>query len=186
MQKIKKDEENGKNRKIRLMFCDEARFGLIDAKCRSWAPAGVRPAIFMRISRQYFYAYAAVCPADGAMVGVTLPWANAECMNAFLDAVSKRFPDELVVLIMDQARWHKAKALVVPKNVKIEFLPPYSPQLNPTENIWDEIREKHFKNRYFATMDEVDDQLFHALKLLSENPKKVASIAGFKWIFDAI
>jgi len=136
MQEIrKKVEVNQKNKKIRIMFCDEARFGLIDCKCKCWAPKGVRPEIFTKLTRQYTYAYAAVSPQDGEMVSLVLPYANTEAMTLFLSEVSARFKDDYIALFMDQAGWHKSKELAIPENIGIEFLPPYSPQLNPAEHV---------------------------------------------------
>jgi hypothetical protein len=168
------------------MFCDEARFGLIDASCGCWAPAGVRPEIPMKFTRQYLYAYCAVSPVDGKMVSLSLPYANTEAMSFFLREVSSAFPDEYVVLQMDQAGWHKGCELEVPKNVRIAFLPPYSPQLNPVEHVWDELREKWFKNRYFKDLEQVEEQLCKGLKDLEDNPLIVAGITGFPWILKAV
>jgi transposase len=191
MQKIrkkvrKKVKIKGKTPKVRLMFCDEARFGLIDCKTGCWAPAGVRPEILMKLTRQYIYAYNAVSPSDGGAVSLVLPFANTESMSVFLKEVSTVYPDDYNVIFMDQAGWHKSKDLEIPENIRIEFLPPYSPQLNPVEHVWDELREKYFKNQYFADMEQVVEQLRKGLKYLKDNPEKVASISGFPWIKKAI
>ena len=69
------------------------------------------------------------------------------------------------------AGWHTAKDLNIPQNITLHWLPPYSPELNPVEYLWDEIREKWFLNRYFASLDSVENQLMLALKDLMENPK---------------
>jgi len=76
------------------------------------------------------------------MDSLILPEVNAEAMSIFLDEVAKRHRDEFILMGMDQATWHKANDLVNPENIHLIWQPPYSPQCNPVENIWDEIREK--------------------------------------------
>jgi len=88
------------------------------------------------------YAYAAVSPQDGVLDSLILPEVNAEAMSIFLEEVSNRHPEEFILTLLDSVGWHRAKALEVPENMKLVPLPPYSPQLNPIENIWEEIREK--------------------------------------------
>jgi transposase len=181
-------EEAGLNENhpnVRVMFCDEGRFGLIDAMSGCWAPPGVRPEIPMKFTRQYLYGFCAVSPVDGRMVSLVLPWANTQAMSVFLDEVSRTFANDLVLLYMDQAGWHKSRGLEIPGNIRIEFVPPYSPELNPVEHIWDELREKWFKNRCFADLEQVEEQLCEGLKDLEDNPDRVAGITGFPWILTA-
>jgi transposase len=87
-------------------------------------------------------------------------------MSLFLSVVSKRHPDETVLMFMDQAGWHKAKALVIPSNIRLLNLPPYSPELNPAEHLWEEIREKWFPNLVFRSITAVEDTLMEALATL--------------------
>ena len=83
---------------------------------------------------------------------------------------------------MDKAPWHTTGKLMIPENMTIVFLPPYSPQLNPVEHLWKEIREKFFANRVFADIGAVEDQLFDALVYMNSHPEIVQSFAGFSWI----
>ena len=172
----------GKSNPVRVMFMDEGRFGRMDFPRRCWAPVGIRPTVTAQMVRQYLYGYIAVCPLDGSMASLVLPEVNAESMSVFLNEVSLCYPTEHVVMIMDQAGWHKAKSLVVPENITLFWLPPYSPELNPVEHLWDEIREKWFHNRAFASLDTVQDQLVCALRHLLSNPELVKSITCFDWI----
>ena len=164
------------------MFQDEGRFGRINDPHRCWAPKGVRPEVAVQIVREYTYAYAAVSPHDGVMDSLILPEVNAEAMSIFLAEVAKRHPDEFILMVMDQAGWHKARDLVIPKNIRLAWLPPYSPQCNPVENIWDEIREKWFPNLVFNSLEAVEDTLVEALLALENDNKRTQSIAGFEWI----
>ena len=164
------------------MFEDEARFGRINDPRRCWAPAGVRPEVHTQIVREYEYAFAAVCPHDGTRDTLGLPSVNAEARSVFLAEVSARHAQEFLVMVLDGAGWHRAKRLQIPSNMKLIPLPPWSPQLNPVEHVWDEVREKWFANRVFASMDAVEEQLITALKALEGNMARVASLTGFEWI----
>ena len=169
-------------RQVRLMFQDEARFGRINDPRRCWAPPGVRPEVGMQIVREYTYAFGAVSPHDGVMVSLILPVVTAEAMSIFLAEVAQRHPKDFILMVLDGAGWHRASTLVVPENMRLLPLPPYSPQLNPTEHIWDEVREKWFANTVFDDLDGVEDRLEESLVYLEQNKSLIASITGFDWI----
>lgn len=164
------------------MFQDEAGFGRINKPKRCWCPKGIRPTVPCQRIREYTYAYAAVCPHDGDMVSLVLPYANTDCMNIFLQEVSLRYPDNYIIMIADCAAWHRSKTLILPDNIEIFPLLPYSPELNPTENIWDEVREKGFKNELFNSMSAVENKLCDTLADLENDKERVKSITGWKWI----
>ena len=142
----------------------------------------MRPEVHIQFVREYTYAYVAVSPHDGTMDSLILPLVNAAAMSIFLDEGAKRHPDEFIMMVMDQAAWHKANDLVIPENMRLIWQPPYSPQCNPVENIWDEIREKWFPNLVFKTMQAVEDTLVEALVTLENDHARTQSIAGFEWI----
>jgi hypothetical protein len=164
------------------MFQDEARFGRISDPRRCWAPAGVRPAVNTQIVREYEYAFAALSPHDGVLDTLVLPGVHAEAMSMFLAEVAQRHSDEFILMVLDGAGWHKAKRLQVPANMKLIPLPSWSPQLNPVEHLWDEVREKWFSNQVFASLQAVEDRLVTALQTLEEDRRRVASLSGFDWI----
>lgn len=164
------------------MFEDEGRFGRISDPRRCWAPKGIRPDVPSQFVREYTYAFAAVSPLDGVLDSLILPHVNAEAMSLFLAEVASRHPDEHILMFMDRAGWHRAKDLIVPRNMRLDWLPPYSPQCNPVEHLWDEIREKHFCNRVFNSLDAVETTLCSALASLEASPQVVASLTGFDWI----
>ena len=168
------------------MFEDEARFGRIsDPRC-CWAPPGTRPTVPRHLVREYTYAYAAVSPLDGVLDSLILPDVDTDSMSLFLSVVSERHPDETILMFMDQAGWHKARALIIPANVKLLNLPPYSPELNPAEHLWEEIREKWFPNLVFRTIAAVEDTLMEALAALESDAQRVAGLTGFNWIISGI
>ena len=184
---VKAEEVKGqalKGRPVRLMFQDEGRFGRINEPRRCWAPKGTRPDVPIQFVREYTYAYAAVSPHDGVMDSLILPEVNAQAMSIFLAEVAKRHPDEFILMVMDQAAWHRAADLIIPKNIKLVWQPPYSPQCNPVENLWDEIREKWFPNLVFKSLDDVENTLVEALVTLENDNERTQSITGFKWIIN--
>jgi hypothetical protein len=179
-------EAAGNSTKIRIVFEDEARFGRIsDPRC-CWAPKGMRPAVPLQLVREYTYAYAAVSPLDGALDSLILPDVDTDSMSLFLSIVSERHSNETILMFMDQAGWHKAKALIIPSNIRLFNLPPYSPELNPAEHLWEEIREKWFPNLVFKSIAGVEDTLMDALATLEHDPERVAGLAGFHWIISGI
>jgi hypothetical protein len=164
------------------MFADEARFGRMNRPRPCWAAAGVRPAVASQLIREFVYLYGAVCPTDGTCVFLIMPAADTECFQIFLNTVAKRYSRQHILLLLDGAPNHHCEDLVIPNNITLEFLPAYSPELNPQENIWDEIREKIFKNYALKSMDHVYAKLEEAALYIERYPSIVKSIASFPYI----
>jgi transposase len=87
-------------------------------------------------------------------------------------------------MFLDRASWHNAKALEIPENVALGFLPPYSPELNPQEQVWDELREKFFCNRAFKSLDAVIDNAVKGLQFLESFPAKIKSLTLRSWMLN--
>jgi len=164
------------------MFADEARFGRINRPRPCWAPAGIRPQVASQLIREYIYLYGAVAPKDGTCVYLIMPTSNTACFQAFLDTLSRRFARQQILLVLDGAPNHRSGQLVIPDNISLLFLPPYAPELNPKENLWDEIREKIFKNYALNSIDAVHQKLEDAILYIERNPKVVKSITSFPYI----
>jgi len=101
-------------------------------------------------------------------------------MNLFLQKLSETYPEDWILLACDGAAWHKANALAIPQNIKLFFLPPATPEMNPIEQIWKEIRKRGFRNEIFHTLDKVIDRLCDTICSLSHDVVK--SITGRDWI----
>lgn len=164
------------------MFQDEGRFGLLGTPRRCWAPHGVRPVVGARVQRKYLYAFAAISPHDGTLDSLILPWVNAQMMSEFLAEVAARHADEFIVMVMDQAGWHIASQLKIPTNMRVVLLPPYSPELNPVEHLWEALREDCFANTVFPDLDAVEGALEAGLIALESDLPRVQRMAGFNWI----
>ena len=171
-----------RGRRLRIMFADEARFGRINRPRPCWAPTRVRPEVASQLIREYIHLYGAVCPKDGTCVYLIMPTSNTACFQIFLNVLSRKFARQDILLVLDGAPNHRGSDLAVPDNISLLFLPPYSPELNPKENIWDEIREKIFKNYALKSIDAVRDKLQKAILYIERNPEIVKSITSFPYI----
>jgi transposase-like protein len=168
------------------MFQDEARFGRISNPRKCWAPAPLRPIVSCSLVREYAYAYAAVSPSDGAIDWMLAAKMDTVTMSSFLASVSKRHPDEFVIMVIDGAPSHRSGQLIIPKNMALVKLPPYSPELNPVEHLWDDLREKYFVNRVFDSLGAALAQAARGLKRMEEHPDILLSIAGWEWILRSL
>ena len=164
------------------MFQDEARFGRMVKIRRCWAPTPVRPMVDNGYEREFTYVDGAVSPVEGELDWMICDKMNTERMGEFLAQVSAAHPEEFMVMVVDGASSHAAKALVVPENILLYRLPAYSPQLNPQEHLWDELRGKEFPNRVFESMEGVRSKLNEGLPRLAGDQAKIESICAWPWI----
>ena len=164
------------------MFADEARFGRINRRRPCWAPIGTRPEVASQLIREYVYLHGAVSPKDGTCVYLIMPTSNTACFQAFLDVFALKFARHDILLVLDGPANHRCGDLALPDNISLLFLPPYSPELNPKENLWDEIREKIFKNYALKSIDVVRAKLKQAILYIERNPEIVKSITSFPYI----
>ena len=103
-------------------------------------------------------------------------------MNLFLQKLSEAYPDDRILLVCDGAAWHKAKALIIPENIRLLFIPPATPEMNPIEQVWKEIRKRGFRNEVFQTLEHVIDRLCNTI--CSSSHSVVQSITGRDWIIE--
>lgn len=171
---------------LKVMFEDEGRFGRISDPSSCWAPKGMRPVVHKQMVREYTYAYAAVDPKEGEVDSLILPNMYATTMSVFLQELSQRHPDRYILLVMDGAPCHRAGDLEIPENIRIAELPPYSPELNPAEHLWDEMREQDFRNVTFTSMEKVEQTLVRSLQSIEKNVEGMKSLTGFPWILKAL
>jgi putative transposase len=166
------------------MFGDEAGFGRISEPANCWAPPKERPSVPNQRIRQYKTVYGAISPVDGESLYVVLDKSNTENMNIFLQKLSARFTDDLILLCLDRASWHKSKDLKIPSNIRFTFIPPRTPEMNPIELMWREIRKRGFKNIAFPSLDAVIDKFWEVVSTITNCI--VISISFWDWINDII
>lgn len=162
------------------MFQDEAGFGWINKPKYCWCKKGMRPSVPCHHIREYRYTYGAVEPRTGEAFFLIMPYCNTDCMNVFLKQLSDSYPKDKIVLVCDGAAWHKSKGLSIPHNIRLVFIPPYTPEMNPIEQIWREIRTQGFRNEIFASLDKVVDRLCETIQNLTKDTIK--SITGRNWL----
>ncbi len=161
------------------MFGDEAGFGLISTISACWSPMGVRPVVPCHHTRKFRYLYGAVCPQDGSRFFITAEKCNTDFMNFFLKGLSEAFPDDYLLLVLDNAGWHKSHDMVIPDNIKLTFIPPYTPEMNPIEQIWKEFK-KFFANRRVPSLSQLMEELERETKNITS--ETIISITNRTWI----
>jgi hypothetical protein len=171
-----------RERPIRLMFQDEARFGRMARIRRCWAPSPLRPVVFNGYEREFTYVYGGVSPLQGQLDWSLSDKMNTAQMAAFLSQVSQAHPREFIVMVVDGASSHKAKDLIVPENVRLIRLPGYSPELNPLEHIWDDGREKAFPNLVLDQLGFVVERLKNGMNAIADDAERVRRITAWPWV----
>lgn len=141
-----------------LYVQDESRFGLFTRNGKSLTARGVKPVCTYQNIFSSTYIFGAFSPYNGDSLVMELPNCNGENFQIFLDELSKNKPEEFKVMVLDNGAFHKAKSLKVPKNISLLFLPPYSPELNPAELVWLNMKRK-ITNRVHRTMEELRTEL---------------------------
>jgi len=116
------------------------------------------------------------------MTALILPTANTEMMSIFLNQVSQDYPNYFILMLIDQAGWHTSNRLKVPENIQLIEQPAHSPELNPVEHIWEELREKSFPNKAFRSLDDVEEALCEGLGAFYADPAKLRSLTNFPYL----
>lgn len=181
MDTASKSFEKEDTRPLKIYFQDEARFGRMQNPVACWAPKGLRPQVKLQRVREYTHVYSAVCPNDGDSFSLILPYSNTDMMSIFLKEFSEYSKDYRIVMIMDGAAWHKSTEFRLFENIRIIYQPPYSPELNPVEHLWEHLREKYFRNGYWLSIDKLENDLMNALVEVSKSKETIKSLAGFHW-----
>jgi hypothetical protein len=167
---------------IEVWFQDEARVGQRGTLTRMWAPKGRRPRVIRQQQFEAAYVFGAVCPAEGKAAALVMPTANAETMQHHLDLIAATVaPGKHGVLVADGAAWHVTGKLLIPANLSILPLPPYSPELNPVEQVWQQLRQSDWANRCFTDYDQIVDVCCQAWNQFANQPDTIRSLCTRKW-----
>jgi len=167
---------------VRLFCEDECRIGLMPITRRRITLPGVGPIQTGRPAYEYFYLYGAVEPETGQRFFTEHERLNSDCFQVFLDRFAEAFPCSHNVMILDNGRFHKAKKLSIPKNVELVFLPRYSPELNPVERLWQDLK------------DQLAFDFYEHLSILRQKTRRVlsgytdravASLTGYDYLLEA-
>ena len=167
---------------IQVWFQDEARIGQKNNRAKIWARVGKRPTVLADMGYQSGYLFGAICPALGKAVGLVMPNANTDATQRHLDLISQEITDQAHgVLIMDRATWHTTKKLKIPDNITIIYLPPYCPELNSIEQVWDFLRENYLSNQIYPSWKSLNMAICLAWKKFCQSPEKINEIGTRKW-----
>jgi len=148
---------------VRLLCQDESRFGILPTTRRRITASGVKPIAQVDYHYHWFYLYGAVEPLTGEHFLLELPQLNADNFQIFLDQLSCANSESLNVMLLDNGRFHRANSLIIPQNIVLIFLPPYSPELNPIERFWQDIKQRLF-DRTYPTLSQMQLRLTQILR----------------------
>jgi hypothetical protein len=170
--------------RVELWFMDEARIGQKGRLTYVWYQKGVRPRGVRQQGFASAHLFGAVCPERGEGVALVLPELSTAAMNAFLAEIGRAVPvGTHAALVLDGAGWHVSENLTVPANLTLVPLPPYSPELNPVERIWEYLRDRWLSHRVLAGgYEAVVDAACAAWNALLAEPGRLRSLTNFPWL----
>ncbi len=163
-----------------LFFFDESRFGTHSKLGHGWFIKGNRTQVNVKLGFKNFYLYGAVSPSTGEDFTLIAPYVNTICMNIFLEHMSQHLGNRKAIIVMDCAAWHKSHTLVIPHNITIIYLPPYSPELNPVERFWQYLKNHTIKNKVYETVDALESAVIKFIRTLE--PDTVASVCNINYL----
>jgi transposase len=165
-----------------IWFQDEARVGQRGTLTRTWAVKGTRPRLTRQQQFEYAYLFGAVCPARDQAVGLVLPVVNTEAMLIHLEHISANIPEgRHAVIVVDRAAWHTTKRLKKFKNLSLMPLPAASPELNPTEQVWQVLRSDSLANRCFDGYDSIVESCCDAWNRFVNVPGRARTLCSRSW-----
>ena len=171
------------DRELRVYFEDEARFGTQGTITRVWAPKGSRPRAVRQNGREWLYVLMAVGVSTGSASALIMPELNTVVLNLFLEQFARELPKGVhAVLIWDGAGYHTSGDLVVPENVSLIQLPPYSPELNPVENLWHYLRAHHWSNREYEGYSSLESEAVRSLRVVCDDAENLKSICNADYV----
>ena len=174
--------EHARGKPVEIWFQDEARVGQQGTLTRVWARRGTRPRAPRDRRYSWAYLFGAVCPERAADAALVLPRADAAAMSLHLLEISRQVaPDAHAVVVLDGAGWHGAGDLAVPSNLTLLPLPPYAPELNPVESIWQYLRGNQLSHRVWEGYDAIVASCCKAWNALVAEPGRIASITRRDW-----
>jgi transposase len=172
-----------KNKPVKIWVADESRFGLHTQSRRCWALRGQRVVIPQQQRYEWEYIYGALEVVQGGAEFRFMPSVSLDFSCGFLEQIAATDLQAEHVVIWDQAGFHpRPKAATLPARIHLVPLPPYSPELNPVEGLWDQVQDCTC-NRRHADLDELETTLTKALKPFWETPSKVLSLIHH-WLHD--
>ncbi len=163
-------------------FQDETRIGQQGSLTRIWGMKGTRPRVVRQKQFLSTNIFGVVCPEIDSNFVLILPEKNTEMMQLFLDEYSKIIPkNKFVALVVDQAGWHKSHDLKIPANMCFVLLPPYSPELNPIEQLWSKLKQGWLANRCFKNYNDIVESTAHAWRAFTSVSGAIKKLCSRSW-----
>ena len=175
--------EGSPERAVEVWAFDEHRVGLKPVPRRQWVPEGRRPVAKGQHRYEWLYLDASVHPSTGEVVWFVCTTVDTDLLSAVLAAFAETVSagrDKLVVLVLDNAGWHVSDRLVVPDGVVLEFLPPYTPELQPAERLRP-LTNEAIANKSFATLEDLDAALGERCRTLAAMPEIIKARTSYEW-----
>ncbi|MDP9359318.1 MAG: IS630 family transposase [Chloroflexota bacterium] len=168
---------------VAVWATDEHRLGVLPVVRRVWAPRGQRPIASVCRRSQWLYVYGFVRPRTGQTWWSLLPTVSAEAFSLALAAFARDegiCPDRRAVLVLDQAGWHTATRLTVPEGIHLVFLPPYSPEVQPAERLW-ELVDAPVANRTFPDLEALEEVPLQRCRALERQRQAIKTRTHYHW-----
>lgn len=171
---------------VHLWVSDEMRFGLQPVTRRVWTRRGVEVVLPVEPRYQWGYTYGALEIGGAGAEFLHTDGVSLEASRCFLEQVGRSAPDAMHLVIQDGAGFHQAEgAAELPANVRVIRLPPYSPELNPIEQLWDIIQDR-ICNQVWADLEALIAVINTVLAEYWSTPAKVRSLIGDGWLLDTL
>ena len=168
--------------RVEVWFQDEARIGQKNSLTRVWGQTGSRPVAPKDLGFASAYLFGAVCPSQGKAAALIMPVCNTAAMNHHLSEISSQVAaDAHAAVILDRAGWHRSQGLVVPGNITLLELPPYSPELNPVERVWHYLRSHWLANSVFPSLGDIMDACETAWNRFAADDALIRSLCAIAW-----
>jgi transposase len=147
-----------------------------------WAEKGTRPRALRQLQYEYAYIFGAVCPERDLAVALVVPDVGIDGMLAHLKHISEATPPgRIAVIVLDRAAWHTSKKLSIFHNIRLLFLPPASPELNPVEQVWQQLRDRSLANRVFKNYEDIETSCCDAWLEFTEKKNAISSLCTRSW-----
>ena len=179
---VDKVKEKVNNQKIEVWWQDEMRVGQQGSLSRMWAETGTRPRAIRQQQYLSTYIFGAACPDRDKSCALILPRVDTDMMQLHLYEISKQVDEDYhAIILMDRASWHTTEKLILPPNLSIVPLPPYSPELNPMEQLWQQLRKLKLSNACYQHYDGIVDACVEAWNMFVSEEDNVKKLCSRDW-----
>lgn len=182
--KVHKLKEKFPNLQVEVWFFDEHRVGLKPILRKIWAPIGERPTAVVQHRYEWLYVYGFVEPKTGRTFWYLIPRVNTQWLNLVYQAFAKDVginEEKIILLLEDNAGWHRSEKVQIPDGIIVDFLPPYSPELQPAERLWSLVDEP-LVNEHFETIEEIEEILLTRCQILGSMTSTIKNLTDYHWL----